>query len=227
MIFPDRAIAGKMLAEKLAGTPSIIQKTKRGIRNKKILVLALPRGGVAVGFEIARKLNVALEPLVARKLGAPGNPEFGFGAIARENTVFLDEQTVKLLGLAKEQIAEIAAQENLELKRREKIYRGGRKFPALAGKTVILVDDGIATGVTVKAALRFIRKQNPARIILAVPVLAVESIEIFEPEVDEIIYLQAPAHLGAVGAWYESFPQNTDVEIIELLAKSRLLAQPQ
>ncbi|MFH1546230.1 MAG: phosphoribosyltransferase [Patescibacteria group bacterium] len=216
MRFPDRTAAGKLLAEKLAG-----------IRNKKILVLALPRGGVVVGFEIARKLNVPLEALVARKLGAPGNPEFGFGAIARENTVFLDGQTVKLLGLAKEQIAEIVAQENLELKRREKIYRGGRKFPALAGKTVILVDDGIATGVTVKAALRFIRKQNPARIILAVPVLAAESLEIFESEVDEIIYLQVPAHLGAVGAWYESFPQNTDAEIIELLAKSRLLTQPQ
>ncbi|MCK5471782.1 phosphoribosyltransferase [Candidatus Gracilibacteria bacterium] len=216
MQFSDRTAAGKLLAEKLAD-----------FRGTETLVLALPRGGVVVGFEIARKLNTPLEVLVARKLGAPGNPEFGFGAIARENTVFLDEQTVKLLGLAKEQIDEIIARENLELKRREKLYCGERKFPALAGKTVILVDDGIATGVTVKVALKFIRKQNPARIILAVPVLAAESIEIFEPEVDGIIYLQAPTHLGAVGAWYDSFPQNTDTEIIELLTKSRLLAQSQ
>jgi len=216
MIFPDRTAAGKLLAEKLAD-----------FRGAETLVLALPRGGVVVGFEIARKLNTSLEVLVARKLGAPGNPEFGFGAIARENTVFLDKQTVKMLGLAKEQIDEIIARENLELKRREKLYCGEHEFPKLAGKTVILVDDGIATGVTVKVALQFVRKQNPARIILAVPILAAESLEIFESEVDEIIYLQAPAHLGAVGAWYESFPQNTDTEIIELLAKSRLLTQSQ
>ncbi len=216
MQFPDRTAAGKLLAEKLAD-----------FRGAETLVLALPRGGVVVGFEIAKKLNTPLEPLVARKLGAPGNPEFGFGAIARENTIFLDERTVKLLGLTKEQIDEIAARENLELKRREKIYCDGREFPTLAGKTVILVDDGIATGVTVKAALLFVRKQNPAKIILAVPILAAESLDVFEPKVDEIIYLQAPANLGAVGAWYESFPQNTDAEIIELLVKSRLLAQSQ
>lgn len=206
MHFPDRAAAGRELARRLAD-----------FRGEKVLVFGLARGGVIVAAEVAKFLSAPLDTLVVRKLGAPLNPEFAFGALAPENTVFLDQETVANLRLDQNTIAEVIENEKSELTRREKLYRGERKFPQLKGVTVIVVDDGIATGATTRAALQFLHKKNPARIILAVPVAAVETLAGLESLCDKIICLHTPKFLGAVGAWYENFPQTSDAEVVALL----------
>jgi len=209
MCFHDRATAGKQLAKKL--TASL---------NGKILVLGLARGGIAVAFEVAKKLNAPLDTLVVRKLGAPSNPEFAFGAIAPKNTIFLNEKTIASLRLDKKVITKIAAREKIELVRHEKIYRGKRKFPRLTGKTIILVDDGIATGATTRAALQFLRNQDPTKIILATPIAATETLIWLQDSCDEIVYLHSPKFFGTVGAWYENFPQVNDSEVNAFLEKN-------
>lgn len=210
MLFLDRRDAGRQLAERLTE-----------LRDESPVVLALPRGGVVVGYEIARHLGAPLEVVVARKLGAPGNPEFGFGAIAPGGVRFLDEGTVGWLGLPQEVIDGIVEQEAQEMERRLQRYRGGRPSADLGGRTVILADDGLATGVTARAAIRYIRQCRPRRLVLAVPVSAAETARVVRAEVDELVCLQTPAAFMAVGQWYRDFSQTTDDEVIELLERSR------
>jgi putative phosphoribosyl transferase len=180
-------------------------------------VLGLPRGGVPVAFEVARALDAPLDVFVVRKLGTPGQEELAMGAIATGGVRVVNEDVVQTVGITEDVIAEVAAQEEKELKRRERLYRGDRPAPVVRGKTVIIVDDGLATGSTMQAAVAAIRRQGPARLVVAVPVGAPETCVKFERETDEIICAQTPAHFYAIGAWYESFSQTSDEQVRRLL----------
>lgn len=210
MVFKDRAAAGRRLAESL-----------QEFRNENPIVLALPRGGVPVGYEVARALNVPLDVMIARKLGAPGQPELGIGAIAPGGVRVLNEEAIDMLGIREAEIEAIAAEEERELARRLRRFRGDRPPPALRGRTVILVDDGLATGVTAKAAIRAIRKEEPRRIIFAVPVCASDTARSLSEEVDALVCLEAPPSFGAVGLWYQNFEQTLDEEVLEWLERAR------
>lgn len=214
MIFQNRTAAGKKLAEKLLN-----------FKASKPLVLALPRGGVPVGFEIAKRLKTPLDILAVRKLGAPGNSEFGIGAIAPGNIKILDEDSIEHLGITPSQIDKIAAVEKVELKRRLKLYRGSTSAPNLKDQTIILVDDGLATGVTARAAIQSVLLQNPKKLILAVPVCAHDTAEsllrMLRPTIDELLCLSLPYELRSVGAWYKDFSAVSDDEVIDLLKASR------
>jgi predicted phosphoribosyltransferase len=214
MIFQDRRDAGRQLARRLTH-----------LRGQDAIVLALPRGGIVVGYEIARALGTPLDVIVARKLGAPGNPEFGFGAIAPGGVRFLDEQTVGWLGLSEEQIDRIAAEEALEMERRLRRYRGGRPLPDVRQRAVILVDDGLATGVTARAAIRAIRRWEPGHLVLAVPVSAPDTARAVSSEVDELVCLETPPGFMAVGQYYMDFEQTSDEEVIELIERARREAE--
>jgi predicted phosphoribosyltransferase len=181
------------------------------------VVLALPRGGVVVGYEVALKLGAPLDVLIVRKLGAPWHPEFGFGAIAAGGVRLIDERSVQALGLTDEHVDQIAQAELAELERRNALYRGGRPGPAIEGRTAILVDDGLATGVTARAAVRAIRHSLPKRLVLAVPVGPPDTVAALSTEVDELICLETPHGFRAVGQWYRFFDQTTDAEVVELL----------
>jgi predicted phosphoribosyltransferase len=189
------------------------------------IVLALPRGGVVVGYEVAKALNAPLDVFIARKLGAPLQPELGIGAIAPGGVRIVDERIVAHLGISSEDIDRIAAREEIEMERRLQVYRDGLPPPELEGRAVILVDDGLATGVTARAASRSIRAENPRRLILAVPVAAPQSVEAMRGEADEIVALFAPPDFAAVGMWYRDFSQTTDEEVLALLARARRARQ--
>lgn len=210
MVFKDRAAAGRRLAVSL-----------QEFRNENPIVLALPRGGVPVGYEVARALNAPLDVLIARKLGAPGQPELGIGAIAPGGVRVLNEEAIDMLGIREAEIEAIAAEEERELARRLRRFRGDRPPPALRERTVILVDDGLATGVTAKAAIRAIRKEEPRRIIFAVPVCASDTARSLSEEVDALVCLEAPPSFGAVGLWYQNFEQTSDEEVLEWLERAR------
>jgi predicted phosphoribosyltransferase len=211
MLFANRREAGRILA-------SLVMKyADRG----DVLVLALPRGGVPVAFEVARALNVPLDVFIVRKLGVPGHDELAMGAIATGGVRVLNEDVVNSLELEPEVIDAVAAREEKELARRERLYRGARPAPDVHGRTVILVDDGLATGSTMRAAVAALRKQRPARIVVAVPVAAPETCEEFKTEVDEAICAATPRMFNGVGRWYEDFSQTTDDEVHELLAQAR------
>jgi len=209
-LFKDRADAGRQLAEKLIK-----------YEEPDTVVLALPRGGVVVAYEVAKQLNASLDVIVARKLGEPSNPEYGFGAIAEGGVVVLDEAAIEFLGLTKKQIEEIVAVQTEELQRRVAAYRGSRPSLKLLGKTVILVDDGLATGVTARAAVQAIKLFKPNRLILAVPVAALDSAQALRTKVDELVCLHERTDLSAVGQWYENFDQVTDEEVVAILEKAR------
>lgn len=209
MIFKDRAEAGRRLADRL-----------RELRNENPIVLALPRGGVPVAYEVARALGAPLDVMIARKLGAPGQPELGIGAIAPGGVRVLNEEAIRMLGLSDGEIEEIAAKEEQELRRRLRRFRGDRPAPEIRGRTVILVDDGLATGVTAKAAIRAIRKEKPRRIVFAVPVCASDTAQALADEVDEFVCLEAPVSFGAVGLWYQNFEQTSDTEVLALLERA-------
>jgi putative phosphoribosyl transferase len=211
MIFRDRTEAGKYLATKLLNYKD----------RPDVLVLALPRGGVPVAFEIAQALRVPLDIFLVRKLGVPGHEELAMGAISTAGVRVLNEDTVDYLRIPEHIIDSIAAEELKELKRRERAYRGNRPEPDVKGKTVILIDDGLATGSTIRAAAQALRQQRPARIIVAVPVSAPETCDEYRIGVDEIICAVTPEPFLGVGMWYLDFSQTTDEEVRDLLERAR------
>lgn len=185
------------------------------------VVFALPRGGVPVGAEVARDLGAPLEIVVARKLGAPDQPEFGIGAVAADGGRVLNERAIRELGISEDYLEWISDREAAEAARRLRLFRGDRPYPDLDGRTAILVDDGLATGVTALAALRALRRMRPGRLILAVPVCAPQTAARLRTETDELLCLVAPADLAAVGLWYENFDQTPDEEVVRLLEEAR------
>jgi predicted phosphoribosyltransferase len=184
-----------------------------------VIVLALPRGGVPVGFEVARELAVPLDVFVVRKLGVPGCEELAMGAIASGGVRVLNDDVVRAMNLPDSAIARVTEVEERELGRREQLYRGGRGFPPIANRVVILVDDGLATGSTMRAAARAVHPHRPARVVVAVPTAAAETCEGLKSQVDEVICAITPEPFHAVGRWYEEFAQTTDGEVRDLLAR--------
>ena len=209
--FRDRTEAGQQLAAKLTAY----------VNRPDVLVLALPRGGVPVAFEVARALHAPLDVLVVRKLGVPGQEELAMGAIATGGVRILNHDVVELLGIADEVINRVAAQEQHEVERREHLYRGERPPYQVHGRTIILVDDGIATGATMRAAVAALKQQQPARLIIAVPVAAASTCDAFAAEVDELVCVIRPEVFYAVGFWYENFSQTSDEEVRDLLDQAR------
>lgn len=209
-MYTDRKDAGQQLAGYLAE-----------YRGRDAVVLALPRGGVVVGYEIAEALDVPLDVLVARKLGAPLNPEFAFGAIGPGGVTYLDDRSVRLLGLSDEQIQRVARRELAELDRRMRAYRGEQPEPRIAGRTVILADDGLATGSTAIAALRALRRQKPKLLVLAVPVAPADTIRRIEPEADRVVCPGIEEDFRAVSQFYMQFDQTDDEEVLQLLGRAR------
>ncbi|CAL9351770.1 phosphoribosyltransferase family protein [Streptomyces sp. Tu 3180] len=181
------------------------------------LVLALPRGGVPVGAQVARALRAPLDVLVARKIGVPGRPETGIGAIVGDDPPLYDRRVLEMLGLSEDRLGPDVARERTELHRREGRYRGGRPAPHVTDRAVIVVDDGLATGVTARAALRHLRRQGPARLVLAVPVGAPGAVDLMRAEADDLICLHQPPDFRAVGQWYEKFDQVGDEEVVRIL----------
>lgn len=210
MRFHDREQAGDLLAERL-----------REAKLENPLILGLPRGGVVVAARIARALGAPMDVLVSRKIGAPMQPEFGLGAIAEGGAVWVDRGSARSLGVDDDELSELAAHELAEVERRVQLYRGGRSLPGLGERTVVLVDDGIATGGTVRAALRALREEGARQIVLAVPVAAADTFAALSREADEVICLTAPENLWAIGGWYEDFHQCSDDEVLRLLDMAR------
>ncbi|MDH6224458.1 MULTISPECIES: phosphoribosyltransferase [Streptomyces] len=185
------------------------------------VVLALPRGGVPVAAEITRALGAPLDVLVVRKIGLPGSPEVGVGAVVGDDPPLFDRASLEMLGLSEDRLAPAVAREREELKRRSLLYRGDRSLPDVRHRTVLLVDDGLATGVTARAALRHLRRQEPARLILAVPVGAPEAAAAMRSEADDVVCLRQPPDFQAVGLWYDDFEQVGDDEVVEILSEYR------
>ena len=209
-IYRDRYEAGRELATKLTAYA----------HRQDVLVLALPRGGVPVGYEVAKALQAPLDVFVVRKLGVPGHEELAMGAIATGGIGVIDEEVVHMLHIPKEVIDAVAAKEQRELERREHLYRDGRPPPDVRDYTVILIDDGLATGATMRAAIKALQQQHPARIVVAVPVAAPQTCEELSTQVDEIICAKTPEPFYGVGYWYEDFSQTTDEEVHALLAQA-------
>jgi predicted phosphoribosyltransferase len=207
MRFRDRTDAGRILAgslRHLAGRPDVV-------------VLGLPRGGVPVAYEVATALGVPLDVLLARKLGVPGHPELAMGAVAGGGVQVLNRAVVDGLRISADAVDQVAAREAAEVERREQAYRSGRARPSLAAKVVVLVDDGLATGATMRAAVAAARAQFPARVVVAVPVGAGQTCAALAPEVDELVCVRTPASFHAVSQWYDDFAQVTDDQIRALL----------
>ena len=206
-VFADRREAGRELGRLLT----------RAVKPGEGIVLALPRGGVPVGYEIARALDIPLDVFLVRKLGTPGHPELAMGAIASGGIRVLNDEVVQALNIPQHQIDAVAAQEQHELERRDAAYRQGRSLPELTNRTVILVDDGLATGSTMKAAAQAVKQQSPKRIIVAVPVGALDTCRVLGDMADEVICARTPQPFSAVGQWYRDFSQTSDDEVMSLL----------
>jgi len=209
-LFRDRQDAGRVLAEKLAAYAN----------RPDVLVLALPRGGVPVAYEVARALGAPLDVFVVRKLGVPGYEELAMGAVATGGVRVLNDQLIQRLGIPDHVIDAVTARERQELARRERLYRDGRPPPDISGRTVILVDDGLATGATMQAAIEALRQQNPARIVVAVPTASPDTCEEMKAKADDVICAITPQPFDAVGRWYQDFSQTTDEEVGALLART-------
>lgn len=215
MRFEDRSQAGMALADELV---------TMGLRDP--LVIGLPRGGVPVAREVARALGAELDIGLVRKLGAPAQPEFGLGALGEDGTIVLDEESVRATGTGEQELAAVIDGEKLELERRRVLYRGGRPPIPVAGRTVVLVDDGLATGVTATAAARVMKARGAARVIIAVPVCPPETFDRMAGEVDQVVSLLVPDYFGGVGQWYGDFTQVTDEEVLALLDQGQAPAPP-
>jgi putative phosphoribosyl transferase len=211
----NRKDAGERLAARLAG-----------YRDQAPLVLALPRGGVPVAFEIAQRLKAPLDVLIVRKVGAPSNPEYGLGAVVEGGTRFLDEPRIRAAGYSVRELGPTIARELAEVERRAREYRGGGEPIDPRARTVILVDDGVATGGTMLAALKAIRGRSPRRVVLALGVAPPDTVDLLRSEVDELVVLLVPPIFFAVGEWYHQFSQVTDDEVRALLALSRGVSSP-
>lgn len=210
MQFRDRKQAGKDLAAWFLAWSDTARLTDP-------LVLALPRGGVPVAAEVARALDVPLDVLVARKIGVPGRPEAAIGALAGEDPPVFDRYALRVLGLGEDDLGDDVARERTELHRRQELYRDGRPAPVLRDRAVIVIDDGLATGYTARAALRHVRAQAPGRLILAVPVCSPPTALELRDEADDIVALHRPEGFHSVGQWYENFEQTTDDEVLDTL----------
>ncbi|MGQ9711257.1 MAG: phosphoribosyltransferase [Desulfotomaculales bacterium] len=206
-MFADRVDAGRRLAERLRA---------EGLRPD--IVLAIPRGGVVIGAEVARALGVPLDVIVPRKVGAPHNPEYAVGAVTEDGTFIYDEQVLRALDLEPADLSGEVERQVREIARRTRLYRRDAPHPSLAGKSIILTDDGIATGLTTLAALRSLKKARPREVILAVPVASREALAVLRPEVDRVVCLLVPELFFAVGQFYREFGQTTDEEVIALLS---------
>ena len=208
--FHDRREAGRLLAQRLGHYK----------HRDDVIVLGLPRGGVPVAFEVARELKAALDVFVVRKLGVPWHPELAMGAIASGGIEVLNGDVIQAYGLSPQAIRQVAEREGQELRRRLVEYRGNRPLPAIRDHTVILVDDGLATGSTMNAAVAAVRQQQPSRVVVAVPVAAVSTCHRMKSTVDEIVCLRTPLDFSAVGLWYNDFSETTDEEVRQLLQEA-------
>jgi putative phosphoribosyl transferase len=215
-VFRDRAEAGRVLAQRLSAYAD----------RPDSMVLALPRGGVPVAYEVARALHAPLDVFLVRKLGVPGHEELAMGAVATGGVRVLNTQVVQALRIPGHVIDAVARLELEELHRRERLYRGDRPPPDVSGHTVIPVDDGLATGATMLAAVRALREQRPARIVVAVPIASPDTCELLREEVDDVVCAVTPEPFYAVGLWYEHFEQVSDEEVRELLGRSAERAAP-
>jgi putative phosphoribosyl transferase len=208
--FRDRTEAGRRLAERLheyAGRDDV-------------LVLGLPRGGVPVGYEVAEALGLPLDVFVVRKLGVPGREELAMGAIATGGVIVLDEGVIRSLRIGTRELEQVVSRERREVERREAAYRNGRGLPELSGKTVVLVDDGLATGSTMRAAARAAHRHEPQRVVVAAPVAAPETCRDLRADADDVVCVLTPSPLLAIGLWYDDFAQTTDDEVRDLLDRS-------
>ncbi|MDD5585526.1 MAG: phosphoribosyltransferase [Alphaproteobacteria bacterium] len=206
--FSSRQEAGKLLADALSAYKG----------RKDVLVLALPRGGVPVGVEIAKALDLPMDLMLVRKLGVPGQEELAMGALAANDVRFLNEDLIRQIGISEDELEAAIARESKELRRRNDVYRDGRPFPDLKNRTVILVDDGIATGADMRAAVRAARELGALRVTVAVPVSADTAYSMLEREADEVISLLVPSIFYGVGAFYDDFSQMVDEEVMALMA---------
>jgi predicted phosphoribosyltransferase len=207
--YADRREAGRELASLL----------RQYADRQDVIVLALPRGGVPVAFEVATALNAPLDVFLVRKLGTPGHRELAMGAIASGGIKVLNDDVVQYLGIPADQIDAVARDEQRELERREALYRTGRALPPLRDHVVILVDDGLATGSTMRAAVQAVKQQQPARVVVAVPVGAAETCDDLRASADEVVCGRTPSPFSAVGQWYRDFDQTTDDEVRDLLGQ--------
>jgi predicted phosphoribosyltransferase len=214
-IFSDRREAGRALAERL--------REYAGVQG--LLVLALPRGGVTVGFEIARELHCPLDVLIVRKIGSPGNPELAAGALSETGTQVLNADVIASYGIPHRFIEEETGRQRLEIARRLAFYRGSASLPPLAGRTVILVDDGVATGATMKAAIATLRQEGLKKLVVAVPVAPPDTAREIAPTVDEWVCLDTPERFAAVGQFYRDFTQVEDADVVAMLRKAKEMQQ--
>lgn len=214
MFFADRRQAGEELGRFLAH-----------YKGSDVVVIGVPRGGVIVAAQVAKALEAPLDVIIPRKIGAPHNPEVAIGAVTQDGTVLRDEAVIKILGISDSMISDLANQVAGEISRRVRIYRGGRPGRELSGRTVIIVDDGIATGYTIKAALQSIRRSHVRKLVLAVPVAPADTVAELEELVDELVCLQSPEPFYAVGQCYMDFDQTTDDEVIELMDEADMRTQ--
>jgi putative phosphoribosyl transferase len=211
--FVDRADAGRALAASL----------KEYEIDPDTIVLAIPRGGVPVAFEIAVTLEVRMDVLIVRKIGVPWNPEYAVGAVASDGIVVMDETMMHQLGLTPVGLAPIVRAELDELERRERLYRGDEPYPELEGHTVLLVDDGLATGSTMLAAIKAVRTRSPRRVVVAVPIASAEACADLDQAADRTICLETPDPFYGVGVWYEDFSETSDEQVLALLAQARVV----
>jgi putative phosphoribosyl transferase len=209
-LFSDRVEAGRRLVTSLMGAVG-----------KDAIVLAIPRGGVVVGFEVAHALSIPLDVIIPRKIRAPDNPELAIGAMTEDGTIILDDKLVKYLQVSKDYIKEESERQRLEIDRRLKLYRGNAPYPSLRNREVIIVDDGVATGSTMKAALTSVRKRGAKTVMIAVPVCPPSTIRELKKEADSVVCLHRPEPFHAIGQFYADFAQTSDEEVAELLKLSR------